>query len=75
MLPLLFGAYGCDPLLGPGSIAGGHPVVPIARQPGQAGVLGRLSPCLRLSLTYVPTLETDSSLNVLHATQFNPLPI
>jgi hypothetical protein len=27
MLPLLFGAYGCDPLLGPGSIAGGHPVV------------------------------------------------
>jgi hypothetical protein len=26
MLPLLFGAYGCDPLLGPGSIAGGHPV-------------------------------------------------
>jgi hypothetical protein len=27
MLPLHFGAYGCDPLLGPGSIAGGHPVV------------------------------------------------
>jgi hypothetical protein len=26
MLPLLFGAYSCDPLLGPASIAGGHPV-------------------------------------------------
>jgi hypothetical protein len=26
MLPLLFGAYACDPLLGPDSIAGGHPV-------------------------------------------------
>ncbi len=26
MLPLLFGSYACDPLLGPGSIAGGHPV-------------------------------------------------
>jgi hypothetical protein len=27
MSPLVFGAYGCDPFLGPGSIAGGHPVV------------------------------------------------
>ncbi len=26
MLPLLFEAYCYDPLLGPGSIAGGHPV-------------------------------------------------
>ncbi len=26
MLSLLFGAFGCDPFLGPGSITGGHPV-------------------------------------------------
>ncbi len=26
MLHLVFGSYGCDPLLGHGSIAGGHPV-------------------------------------------------
>ncbi len=25
MLPVVFGSYGCDPLLGPGSIAGGPP--------------------------------------------------
>jgi hypothetical protein len=27
MLPLVFESYGCDPLLGHGSTAGGHPVV------------------------------------------------
>jgi hypothetical protein len=37
MSPLLFGAYGCDPLLGHGSIAGGHPVVLLVLQTGGGG--------------------------------------